>query len=103
VTALKQAWGEALLGLVGFYLLTVSAIFTGIIFCSILFFIGMAVKILLWPAILLVVLIMLALLCFVFLIAAWDQTYQGLLYLYARGQLPGDEAAPQNNDALPEE
>lgn len=103
VTALKQAWGEALLGLVGFYLLSVSAIFTGAIFCSILFFIGMAVKILLWPAILLVVLIMLALLCFVFLIAAWDQTYQGLLYLHARGQLPGDEAAPQNNEALPEE
>lgn len=96
LSTLRTAWGEALLGLISFYLLTVSAVFIGVILCAIIFFIGMAVKILLWPALILAGAGLLATLCLLFFITGWDQAYQGLLYLSARGQLPGEETLPAN-------
>ena len=101
VSTIIKTWGETLLGLGGFYLLWSSAPFSFLLPWAILLVLAISVKVLMLPALILMVLVGLLMFGLIFLVMALEQTYIGLVYLYAKGQLSADDIAREAIPARP--
>lgn len=97
---IKQTWGEALIGFVGFRSLTILSILTYIVFFIAAVLVSLVMPVLIIPAMLLCGVGTVALFCFMYLVSAAQQVYQSALYLYARGQLVGDFTAEDMTGAF---
>lgn len=101
VSTVIKTWGETLLGLAGFYLLWSCTPFSFLLLWAILLALAILVKILIVPVVIIMLLVGLLMFGLIFIVIAIQQTYMGLLYLYAQGQLSADDIAREAIPARP--